>query len=597
MLTVFRRHHKAILIGVCIFIIPAFILWGGARTAGKGGPGEGEVAKVNGAVITVNDLTMEATRIRQNYQRAMGNNYNPDLLGATVLTQRALSQLVSEKLVIQESKRLGVRVTREDIEERLRSLFEVDGKFEAERYNAFVSQERYPWSDLYEDLEFQIRQERLLADVEGGVKLSENELEREYRLRHEKVKVKYLALNPSEFESEVAVTEQMLKDYYDLNSANYVEPEKVKVKYVEARIEPSESDIQAVRERARNVLAKAEEGEDFTELAKRYSEAPDAAEKAGDMGWMDESVLPDEVTAAVAELDTDELSATVETQQGVYIYKCEGRKEEEGKKQIQLRRIEFKLSASAETRDKITTEVDTLWEEAVNSESIETAAENLGMEVKETSLFSNRDRFIQGVRPNAAQRFVSAAFALKEENPLSNVIRTPEAFYLLELLERQESRIRELSEVEGLVRTRVVSQEALVLANKRAADIASQITSLDDLEGVDENLASSVKVSEPFTRRGRVEGVAGDREFHSNAFASELGKLSGPILGRNGVYFLEVIETIPIDAEKYEQEKDKLKQSLLARKKRLLSRDWQRQLEARADIRTNDALLAELMRE
>jgi parvulin-like peptidyl-prolyl isomerase len=312
---------------------------------------------------------------------------------------------------------------------------------------------------------------------------------------------------------------------------------------------------------------------------------------------MDESVLPDEVTAAVAELDNDELSDIVETQQGVYIYKCEGRKEEEGKKQIQLRRIEFKLAASAETRDKITTEVDTLWEEAISSESIESAAENLGMEVKETSLFSNRDRFIQGVRPNAAQRFVSAAFALKEENPLSNVIRTPEAFYLLELLERQESRIRELSEVEELVRTRVVSQEALVLANKKAAEIASQITSLDDLEGVDENLASSVKVSEPFTRRGRVEGVAGDREFHSNAFASELGKLSGPILGRNGVYFLEVIETIPIDAEKYEQEKDKLKQSLLARKKRLLSRDWQRQLEARADIRTNDALLAELMRE
>jgi peptidyl-prolyl cis-trans isomerase D len=597
MLTVLRRHHRAILIGVCIFIIPAFVMWGGASRMGARGPGEGEVAKVNGAAITEQELTDAVRRIGQNLREAMGQNYDPDLFGSAALTQQALGQLISEKLVIQESKRLGTRVTRKDIEERLRSLslFQVDGKFDADRYNAFVSQERYPWSELYEDLEFQMRHETVLADVEGGAKLTETELRNEYRMRNEQVKVKYFALNPSQFESEVAVTEQMLKDYYDANRANYIEPEKVRVKYVEARVEASKSDRQAVHEKARTLLARAEAGEQFVELAKRYSEAPDAAEKGGEMDWVEESLLPDEVASAVAELENDDLSDIVETQQGVHIYKCEGRKEDDGKKQIKLRRIEFALAASAETRDKITSQVDTLLAEANSSKSLETAAETVGMEVKETPLFGKSDRFIQGIRPNAARSFVSAASALEKTGDLSYVIRTPDAFYLLELIEIQENRLRELSEVEELVRNRVVRQEALVLASKRADEIASQITSLGDVEGVDENLASSVRLSEPFTRRGYIPGVVGDREFHNVAFASELGELSGPILGRNGVYFLEVVERIPIDTEKYEQEKEKLRESLLAQRKRMLSADWQRWLQRRADIRTNNALIAEYM--
>jgi len=595
MLKVFRRHHKAFLIGASILIIPALAFWGGASRMSGRGPGEGEVAKVNGAAITEQDMIRAAARMRDNFRQRMGANYDPDLIGSGAMMQGALNELINAKLFLQESRRLRTRVTQQDIERYLKNLFQADSEEGAKNYNDYISRDDIRWSKVYQDLKAQIRLARLFADVENGAKLSESEIRNEYILRNEQVKVRYAVLNPSQFESEVAVTEEMLKDYYDMNSANYIEPEKVKVKYVEARVEPSESDREAVLEKAGNVLAKAQAGEDFAELAKRYSEAPDAAENGGDMDWVEQSFLTGEVAAAVGELEAGQLTGVVQTQQGVHIYKCEDIKEEDGKKKIKLRRIEFALTASAETRDKIASEVDALSEKATSSKSLEVAAEELGMEVKESPPFSKTDRFIQGVRPEAARSFVSAAFALENPGDLSYEVRTPETYYLLELIEHQESRLRELSEVEAMVRNGVVRQEALVLANKRAAEIASQISSLDDLEGVDEALASSLKVSAPFTRRGYVPGVAGDREFYNVAFASELGELSGPILGRNGVYFLEVVERIPINEDKYEQEKDKLKETLLAQRKQMLSADWQRWLRARADIRINAELLAEFI--
>ncbi|MCK5558418.1 MAG: SurA N-terminal domain-containing protein, partial [Candidatus Hydrogenedentes bacterium] len=337
MLRVLRRHYKFILIGTAVLVIPALVMWGGAsRGSGGGSPGEREVVKVNGTPITEAALGQRVARMLQNLRDALGENYDPDLFGTTALTQRALSELIDFTLLTQESKRLRIRVTREAVEGRLRSWpsFYTDGEFDTTKYNQFVSRTDISWNNLYADLKAQIRREQLLGDVEGGARLSQSEIMNEYRLRNEQVKVRYLALNPSQFENEVAVTEEKLKDYYDKNRMSYFEPEKVKVKYVEAKIVPSDSDRQTVRDKARNVLAKAEAGEDFAELAKRYSNAPDASENSGDMGWMEESYLPDAVAAAVAQLENGELSDIVERQQDFYIYKCEGRKEEDGKKKV-----------------------------------------------------------------------------------------------------------------------------------------------------------------------------------------------------------------------------------------------------------------------
>ena len=597
LVTVFREKHKVVLIVLAVCVTIAFVLSGGAYLLSGGRPSEGDVAKVNGTPISARELVARRMEMVERLRAMMGDNFDPAMFGSVDFTQRALNDLVSAKLLDQESKRLGIRATRENAEELLRSdpmFLGEDGKFNADRYNAFVSNPNVRWNEVYANLERRIRVNTLLANVQNAVKMSESELRQEYQLRNGKVKVRYLALNPSQFEDEVEVTEEMINDYYIRNQQGYTEPEKIRVKYVVVPIAASDADRQAVLDRAGKVLDRAKAGEDFADLARRYSEAPDASENAGEMGWIEERFLPETVVSAVSQLAEGEPSEIVESeQQEVGLYKCEGRREEDGKKEIKLRRIVFKLAAGVETRETLASQIDELANEALESKSLDAAAEKLEMEVKETGLFSQRDRFVQGIGMDS-QTFVRSAFWLDDDNKISDVVMTANAYYVLELAETKESRVRELDEVEAQVRNAVTRQEGLVLAQNKAADLASRINRLDDLKTVDEELASSVKESEPITRSGYVPGVPGDRQFYNAAFALDPGKLSAPILGKNGAYLLEVIEKVPFDEEKFKEEKEKFKEQLTDQKMRMLTEDWHGWLRAGAKVRLNEKLLAEL---
>jgi|GEM_PF-3691779 len=610
MLATLRRHYKYFLIATAVLVIPTFIMWGGPGRMLQKRPGEEEVARVNGTPITAEELAHSMAAARQRLRAALGENYDPDMFGGGALMQRVLNDLVTAKLVRQEVDRLRIRVSHEAVEEWLRSQpqFFKDGEFSAEDYNAFVSRTDIPWDSVYEDLERNIRLEMLVAGVESVAKVSEPELREEYRLRNEKVKVKYLALTPSQFEDEVTVTGEELQQYYAENQQSFIEPEKIRVQYVTVPIAPSDSDREAVFEKARDVLAKARAGEDFAELAERYSEEPQASENAGDMGWREERLLSGAIASAVSELKEGEISDVVETErQQVCLIKCEGRKEEDGTTQVKLRRIVFDLAPSEETQEKLASQIDAVMKAAHESKSLVAAAEKLGMEVEEAGPFSERDRFLPGIGMDS-QDLVRTAFWLQEHEDqvqerddgaeeltdISDVIITGNAYYVLQLAGRTERGLRELSEVEAQIRNAVMRRKGLALAHTKATELASRLASLDQLNQVDEELAASVKESEPFTRTGYVPGVPGERDFFNAAFALEPGKLSPPVLGRNGAYLLEVVARIPFDEKQFEENKDQFREELARQKVNLLTEDWQRWLQARADVRFNEKLLAEM---
>ncbi len=573
-------------------------------------PGEQEVARVNGTPITAEELAHGVAAARERLRAALGDSYDPAMFEGGALAQRVLNDLVIARLVRQEVDRLRIRVSHEAVEEWLRNQpqFFRDGKFDAEQYNAFVSRTDIPWEAVYEDLKRSIRLNTLVASVESGAKLSEHELREEYRLRNEKVRVKYLALNPSQFDDEVSVNDEELQQYYMENQHIFVQPEKLRVKYVRVPIAPSDSDRQAVIEKARDVLAKAKAGEDFAELARRYSEEPGALDDAGDMGWREERFLSGAIASAVSELKEDDLSDVVETeQQQVCLLKCEGRKEKDGTTQVKLRRIAFDLAPSEETQEKLASQIDAFMKEVYETKSLDVAAEKLGMEVEDAGPFSERERFLPGIGMDSPE-FVRTAFWLqkhhdemqkqddrsREPTDISDVIITPNAYYMLQLAGRTEPGLRELSEVQAQVRNAVMRRKTLALAHAKATELASRLTSLDEVKQVDEALASSVKESEPFTRTGYVPGVPGERNFFEAAFALEPGTLGRPILGRNGAYLLEVIERIPFDEEQFEQDKEQFREQLARQKINMLTEDWQRWLQARADVRFNEKLLAQM---
>lgn len=83
------------------------------------------------------------------------------------------------------------------------------------------------------------------------------------------------------------------------------------------------------RERAEEVLARLEAGEDFAFLSREYSEDVSSRERGGDVGFFPRGVMPPEVEEAAFSLDVGETSDIVESPFGFHIIQVLEREERE----------------------------------------------------------------------------------------------------------------------------------------------------------------------------------------------------------------------------------------------------------------------------
>lgn len=81
--------------------------------------------------------------------------------------------------------------------------------------------------------------------------------------------------------------------------------------------EPSERD--SLERLARGIRARALAGEDFAELARRYSDDPTTASRGGDLGWIERGDLVSELDAVLFELPIDSVGELVRTRLGYHI--------------------------------------------------------------------------------------------------------------------------------------------------------------------------------------------------------------------------------------------------------------------------------------
>ncbi|MCE1695368.1 peptidylprolyl isomerase, partial [Enterobacter hormaechei] len=102
------------------------------------------------------------------------------------------------------------------------------------------------------------------------------------------VKVSYIKMDAENELNHVTVSDADIEKYYKNNLAKYTKPEQKKYSLIQ-----QDSDAAA-----KSVLDELKKGADFSQLASEKSTDKFSAQKGGDLGWMEESALPNELKSA-----------------------------------------------------------------------------------------------------------------------------------------------------------------------------------------------------------------------------------------------------------------------------------------------------------
>jgi peptidyl-prolyl cis-trans isomerase C len=118
--------------------------------------------------------------------------------------------------------------------------------------------------------------------------------------------------------TEVKLTDEDLEKYYDAHKEEFKRGAEIQTRQIVVKTEPE----------AKELEARIAKGEDFADLAKRYSIDPSAKNTGGDIGFHPKGTLIPEYEAAAFNLTkVGQVSKPVKTQLGYHIIKLEGMKE------------------------------------------------------------------------------------------------------------------------------------------------------------------------------------------------------------------------------------------------------------------------------
>jgi len=271
-------------IGLCC----ACLCLGSAGAAAQGNRRvlEEIVARVNNEIISRSELERSRATLRNEVQQDCPRCTPAELEERLApLEKNLLRDLIDNLLLIQRAKDLGVNVDTEIV----RRMDEI------RLQNNIASME---------DLEQQVRASGM--DYEDFRSNIRNELYRQEVMRRE-------------VGSRIIPDKSEIQKYYDEHLQQFDRPEQVYVREILVNTEgKSDAEKPPLQRRAEELLARVKSGEDFGELAKRFSDGS-TAKAGGELGMFQRGQLAPVLELAVFQLNRNEVTAVIPIQTGFLI--------------------------------------------------------------------------------------------------------------------------------------------------------------------------------------------------------------------------------------------------------------------------------------
>jgi peptidyl-prolyl cis-trans isomerase D len=364
-----RSRHRFFTIAVMmLFIIPTFIATG-VYSFNQFFSSDTSIAKVGSERISQQDLDIAFRQRLDQYAQALGANFDARVFDTPQARAATLDSLVSEHALRLEIQRTHMSVSDDKLREVITSIptFQVSGRFDKDTYTTILASRGMSGETFDADLRKDLTRQALTTAITDSAVVPKTVSDRLWQLQHEKREVRELVFKPEAYLDKAEISDEAIKVDYERNKSRYMTPETVRAEYVVLRaadlasqVSVSADDVRAfydhnekrwgqaerrhashilitagpggsapdkaeARKLAESVLAKVRANPaDFARLAKEYSKDPGSAQKGGDLGWFGRGMMVKPFEDAAFSLKEGQTSGVVESDFGFHIIRVTG---------------------------------------------------------------------------------------------------------------------------------------------------------------------------------------------------------------------------------------------------------------------------------
>ena len=263
-----------------------------ATAAAKIDPNAGRVveeiiARVNNEIITRSEYEKSRASAAEDAKQECQGHCTPEQLQIAIEDRQknSLRDLIDQSLLVQRGKDMGVSVE-PDVIKRLDQLRIQNNLSSMEDLETAVSAQGLNWEDFKNNIRNGILTQRVIS---------------------------------SEVGSHINIGRDEIEKYYNEHKAEFVRAEQVGLRSIEVNTEKkSPEEIAELKKKAETTLKRIKDGDDFGEMAKRFSDGS-TAKQGGFLGVYKRGELSKELEDVVFKMKRNEVTDVMDTKQGFLI--------------------------------------------------------------------------------------------------------------------------------------------------------------------------------------------------------------------------------------------------------------------------------------
>jgi peptidyl-prolyl cis-trans isomerase SurA len=245
------------------------------------------IARVNNEIITRSELDKAKQTAAEEVEEDCKGKCTPEEQNTRIEEHQktALKDLIDQSLLVQRGKDMGLSVET-DVIKRLDTIRIQNNLTSMEDLEKAVTSHGLNWEDFKDNIRKGILTQKVISQEVG---------------------------------SHVNISKEDIQKYYDDHKSEFVRPEQVALREIEVSTEgKKDSELPDLKKKAETALKRVKDGEDFGEIAKRFSDGS-TAKQGGFLGVYKRGELSKELEDTVFKMKKNDLTDVMDTKQGYLV--------------------------------------------------------------------------------------------------------------------------------------------------------------------------------------------------------------------------------------------------------------------------------------